>query len=367
MRSMVVLAGVLCLLLSAPRVSAEPTPTELIVARRLFQEATALEERSQWQEARLKLLEALAIKETPGLRFHLGFCNEQRGELVAALIEYDRALDVIRGGARAPDVERLLEPARSRVLGRVAQLTLRLPSDAAGAEVTLDGSKLAPAVVGRPAPVDPGWHQVRVVASENRIAHLELQLAEGEQRTVHIVLKPATAAPPAPAAAPMSEKKSAPEPAASSEKKPRPVQASTSTELDSGGLGKREAVLIGESSVALVGLGVGIGYLVVRSSARDRVKAAQEDIDAAASGDSSASCADADFPNRSSCDDLAVAIDDYDRAGLISTVGFVGAGVGAAATVLTFLIWKPEPAANSAEIAFVPAAGGGSLVFGGGF
>src|SRR3954468_19292207 len=100
---------------------AEPTPTEIAVARRLFEEATELEGRSEWTEARAKLTEAVGVKETPGLRFHLGYCAEQLGEFVAALLQYDRAVDLIRAGATAPDVARQLEPAKARVEGKIAK------------------------------------------------------------------------------------------------------------------------------------------------------------------------------------------------------------------------------------------------------
>ncbi|HVJ19470.1 MAG TPA: hypothetical protein VM686_28820, partial [Polyangiaceae bacterium] len=227
------------------------------------------------------------------------------------------------------------------VQARVAQLTLRLPADAADAEVSLDGRRLAPAVVGKPAPIDPGRHRVKVTASQNRVAELDLELREGEQRTVHVVLRAAVesaATPPAsaPPAAPPEKTASAPAPASAK------VSASQPAGVDSSRIGTREWVLIGEGTAALVGLGVGIGYLAVRSEARERVETAQSEIDALAGGSSSGSCASADFAGRAACNDLEAAIADYDRAGVIATVGFVGAGVAGVATALTFVLWKPE-------------------------
>src|SRR5688572_26156008 len=64
---------------------AEPSATELSVARKLFQEASELESRDDFEGARKKLRAALEIKDTPGLRFHLGYCAEQLGEFVTAL------------------------------------------------------------------------------------------------------------------------------------------------------------------------------------------------------------------------------------------------------------------------------------------
>src|SRR5690606_8548188 len=80
LRVPLLLAG--ALLLVAPSAGAEPTATELAVARRLFREATQLEERQRWDLAAQKLREAIRIKETPGLRFHLAHCQENMGLLV---------------------------------------------------------------------------------------------------------------------------------------------------------------------------------------------------------------------------------------------------------------------------------------------
>lgn len=107
--------------------AAEPTPSEISVARRLFDEGKSAEENGRWREAADKFRQAAAIKDTPGIRFHLARCEEERGALVEALVEYDRARELLDGGVKAPDVERLLPEARERVRARVAHVTLRLP------------------------------------------------------------------------------------------------------------------------------------------------------------------------------------------------------------------------------------------------
>ena len=73
------LAVALALSCLASPVRAEPRAQELEYARRLFDEATALERQSAWREASEKLDAALAIKETPGLHFHRAHCAEQLG------------------------------------------------------------------------------------------------------------------------------------------------------------------------------------------------------------------------------------------------------------------------------------------------
>jgi tetratricopeptide (TPR) repeat protein len=84
--------------------AAEPTPSEISVARRLFDEGKAAEDAARWREAADKFRQAAAIKDTPGIRFHLARCEEEQGAFVEALVEYDRARELIDSGVKAPDV-----------------------------------------------------------------------------------------------------------------------------------------------------------------------------------------------------------------------------------------------------------------------
>src|SRR5215470_9747095 len=127
-RRILLVAGAICI--ATLRAHAEPNAADIASARRLFSEATVLREAGQWAEAAAKLREAIAIKETPGLRFHLAHCEEQMGRLLAARDDYDRADALIREGATASDVAALLEPARAALRERIPTLVVRAPSDA---------------------------------------------------------------------------------------------------------------------------------------------------------------------------------------------------------------------------------------------
>jgi tetratricopeptide (TPR) repeat protein len=98
------------------------------VARRLFDEGRAAEDSARWHEAAEKFRQATTIKDTPGMRFHLARCEEEQGAFVEALVEYDRARELIDSGVRAADVEKLLADAREHARAKVALLTLELPS-----------------------------------------------------------------------------------------------------------------------------------------------------------------------------------------------------------------------------------------------
>src|SRR5262245_13115898 len=75
--------------------NAEPTKTEVAVARQYFEQANAAERENRWADAIEDLNRAVAIKETAGLRYHLGFAKENMGMLVDAMLEYQRAAGLL--------------------------------------------------------------------------------------------------------------------------------------------------------------------------------------------------------------------------------------------------------------------------------
>jgi hypothetical protein len=330
------LAVALALSCLAGPARAEPRAQELEYARRLFDEATALERQSAWREASEKLDAALAIKETPGLHFHRAHCAEQLGELVLAARHYGRSEAMIRAGAAAPDVEELLVAARARVLARVPRLTLSLPSDVRGATLEIDGTPVSDES-GTPVLLDPGRHRIVARAPGRRDFEMEITLAEGQTQTLEVLLSepPATASPGA-----------------------RPKE--TKTERETSGIGAREVVLIGEATLAVAGLATGIGFSIAKESASDRAAQARQAVDPT-NPNGASDCPDA---NPVACAELEDANADGKQASRFATVGFVTAGVGAVATILTWVLWPSDPpVAASME----PSAEGAKLTLFGRF
>ncbi|HWA76181.1 MAG TPA: hypothetical protein VG937_27770 [Polyangiaceae bacterium] len=308
------------LLAATPAECLAASATELAVARRLFEDAVRLEHESRWELAASKLRDALAVKDTPGLRFHLAHCEEQLGHLVEALINYDQARELIAAGAKAPDVEALLEPARSALEARIPTLLLVAPAEVEQLEVELDGKALARSVVGRPAPMNPAKHRVLARAPGYRDYDEEVLLIEGERRTVQLnmVRLPVAAAPTSVAAQPVIAR--APEPNSTSSAK--------------------TYILAGESAFAVAALGVGIGFWMAQNTAEDRISRIQSTLEPGICNTKPTS----DTPRPEECGELTQTIDDYNTARRFSTIGFVGAGAGAVATVLTFALWPSAPA-----------------------
>lgn len=319
---------VLGALLAFPRRASaqEPSPTELAVARRLFNEAEALEKEERWSEAALKVREAIRIKETPGLRFHLAFCEEHMGLLVEAMNDYARARDLIAGGMAARDVEGLLPDKQKALSRRVPSIVIVPPAGISPIRASIDGQHIAPSVLGRPAPVNPGMHRVVVSAEGYREFIADVTLTEGERRVVTAKL----------ARAPSSGKRqdaAAPEPHTQKPEKSSPITA-------------RTYVLVGEVAVTAASLAVGVTFLIAGSRADDRVTRYNDVVDRVArdNGATSPVCSQAQTVDAviEACADLATAVNDRDRYRLLSTVGFVGAGVSALATLSTFIFWPEQ-------------------------
>jgi hypothetical protein len=333
-----------------PRLArAEPSPAALATARQAFESAVALEAEQKWPEATAKLRQAVAIKDTPGLRFHLAHSEERQGQLLEAALDYDRASALIAGGAKAPDVQKLLAPASAELKRRIPRLSVTIPSEVSSPVAEVDGKAWPPSELALGVALNPGPHQLNVSAKGHRPFERAFSLKEGAQLSIRAELKdaatPAASVTPVAATPPPMTAQSLP-PGVSSSHGPPPASEPSRyspTKL---------YLLLGESAVTAAGLAVGIGFALAQSSARDRAQAAQAQIDGLPQSNSGA-CNLADSSAAGPCSELRQAITDHDRDVNVSTVGFVCAGVGAAALVTTWLAY-PSRAPGSTGISVQP-------------
>jgi hypothetical protein len=335
-KSLLRLVGILLFGLWASPLSAkEPSAGELATARRLFAEATALEASSDWKAAAGKLENALAIKETPGLRYHLAHCEEQLGALVAAASDYDRAAELIRSGAPAPDVQPLLPLAQRRIDSRVAKLDIVVPpGKSALAEV--DGRSLPATTLGTSLRLDPGPHRVVVHAKDEADYRAELTLGTGERRTLKVFFRDDADAKPAQARPGTALATAGPsEPGGSAPPAPAPNDHGSGSAL-------RTGVLIGEAALTLAGLGVGIGYAL----ARDDASAAVAQANAAT-------------PSEDTRKNVATANEHLDQVVRRERIGFITTGASAGLMFATWMFWPASP--ERPAVAVRPSPGGALL------
>jgi len=317
---------------------AEPTAAEVAVARKAFADATELEREKKWAEAESKLREAIAIKETPGLRYHLGFCLENQHKLVEALVEYDRAEEMLRLGAKAPDVSELLGPAREGVKKRAANITLELPAKVDGVVIELDGVPVKAALVGKAVPQNPGKRVITASAPGRQPFRREIELAEGESRELTIDLPEKTAAAgPAAAAGTAAARKAGDPPAAQ-----HGTEGSASASLDSATpTSARTYVLVGEAAFTVLALGAGVFFQLKADKSQGEVDEANAELDKFGYRNNNRVCLDLPTNSENACGRLPVLTEQRDRDVNLSRASFIGAGVGAVATVATFFLWKP--------------------------
>jgi hypothetical protein len=165
---------------------ARAAPSELERARALFDEAGELERRGQWPLAQERLRAALRIRETPHLRYALGWALESGDRLVDARTEYAVALrlaqrdgveEVARlAAARLAEVDKKLPILQIRVRGALAP----------GSRVSVDGREvLVHGDVGN-VPVDPGAHTVEVVRRGKATTAQTVTLEPGVFRVVEV-------------------------------------------------------------------------------------------------------------------------------------------------------------------------------------
>jgi hypothetical protein len=321
----------------------EPSAADRSRARRLFEEATELEAKHEWSLAANKLQEALGIVETPGLRYHLAYCQEGQGLMVEALANYERAQQMIAAGTKAPDVAELLAPKRDALLARVPKLRIRARAPALLERVAVDGVVFTAGQASEPIRANPGRHKVTAWAQGRPTPQeREVVLSEGRETSEEFAWPdPALAAAAIPAA-------SGPLPA-------QPDSTGSAEPRPSGRVEARTVVLIAEATLTAAALGVGIGFL---ASSRD----AADDAEVLRSRLSSTACGGNPAPNVAM--ECAALVDanarekDHER---VAIGAFITAGAGAVATVATLLLWNPSRSGAALGVNVTPMAKGGAL------
>jgi hypothetical protein len=260
------------------------------VARELFDLAVADEDAGRWEVALEKLRAVLTTRDTPGVRYHLGLCEERLGRLSAAEADFALAETTARA-EKADDVLRLVGKKLAEVARRVPHITVRVAPDLSDATLTLDGKVVEP---GNATPVDPGPHEVVVVATGRSQSVVRFTVDEGESRSVD--------AHPGPPAAPAAPTEPAP-------------SATTARDGTTGAADARASRPVAGRTAAIVEVGgaallAGTGVLAFAEAGAARDQAAR-------------SCARLDATSSAACDPYRVAVREWDWTA-------VGAWAGAA-------------------------------------
>jgi len=293
---------------SAPAL-ADPDAATRASARTLGEEGNALFDKGEWAQALEKYQRAMALVEVPTLGVRIARCLTKLGRLVEASEQY-LAVTRMKLGDKALDVhkEALVQAAAEReaLLPRVPSLVITLKG-AQDAEVSVDGKTVPPALLGQRRNVDPGKH--RVVARRGAEQQTrDVEVAEGQ--SVPVTFELAEGAPSSPGA---------PEPTPS---RPAPAKSARGdAAADPGGTQRVLAYV----ALGLGGVGLGLGAttgIMASSRKSDLEKDCGSDLECPPAKHSDA--------------------DSYNSLRTLSSIGFIGGGVAAAAG-LTLLLTAPKP------------------------
>jgi hypothetical protein len=138
---------------------------------------------------------SLALEDHPYVKLHLASCLSATGRLVDAL---GKAKDALGAGIRNgdEDLQRSAQGRLTELLPRIAHVKLLLPKKSSGIKVTFDGIPVRASLFKQRIAVDPGDHIIdaeRDDKGDRELYKERITLAEGEDKTIEIVLKPTNA------------------------------------------------------------------------------------------------------------------------------------------------------------------------------
>jgi hypothetical protein len=306
---------------SAATAHPAPTAAQLQTARDLFASATKDEDAQRWADALEKLHKVAEVKLTAGVRYHTAFCEEKLGLSATALTHYTEAFDAA-GREKNRDVQELLKPPfLSDLRARVPTLTVEVPPDAVGAEVTVDGHLHPQNLWSVAVPLDPGVHRIEARAPDRVPFLREMALHEREVTVLDISLPRLANTPPPPPPAPLPVASAPPAPAPTprqGDDTGRTTTAFPATAPSSSASHRPTGAALGTTIGAVLLAGGGVGAFVLAGSAQS-------------SGESQC------LTRTTSCNDLKTPVRVWDSVAL-------GAWIGAAALATTAIVLWATPA-----------------------
>ena len=280
-------------------------------ASELFKKGNEAYKQKKWAEAEKAFEEAFALKQAYDIAGNLGDVELLQGkhQEAAEHLEYSlRNWPAGQEANRKRTAERYAEAKQ-----KIGSLTLKVSE---GAEITVNGKSVGKSPLPGPVFVSPGAATV-IATIGDKTMKKTVALDVGESREVEIVIEGEAAA--VGPVAPPSENGSAG--ASASGSATGDVKPPTGSSFKTIGM-------IASGAVAVIGLGVGVGFYMKKQSAKDEAEGFKAD---AVNEYGSAGCPKTG--KTGACADLADANDRAESSGTFSTIGFIGAGVGAAGFV----------------------------------
>jgi hypothetical protein len=302
--------------------SSGPSAAEKETARSLFESGNDKLEAKDYAGAAEDFKGADDIMKVPTTALMAGKALQELGKLVEARDAFVRATLYPAAAAESDvqkDARREAKGLATALEPRIATLTfaIRGPDDDVAVEVTIDGEAVPANLVKHPRKVNPGEHQVVASAPGFLEASQTVTLAEGQEQSVSLSLKPDP-----------------------SYKPDEPGGGDAPDRPDDGG---------GLSPLVFVGFGVAGAGLIAGGITGLMAMSKSSDVEDQCTGDVCPASAEED-------NDSATTL------AHVSTIGFVLAGAGAAVGVVGLLMsGSSDEAPASGGVELEPIVGPGSL------
>jgi hypothetical protein len=340
-------ASALAAALTASTVRAEPTSADRETARQLMDDGRAQRDKNDLKGAlqRFKAADDIMHVPTTGLevartQVALGLLVEARDTIARIRLTPAKSNDPHQfkeARVKADQLDATLD-------GRVPRLTVVMHGAPSGQtpSVSIDGIPVPAAVIGLPHTVDPGHHVV-VVKTQGAEGQREVDVREGETKSLEVALVPSPSGPAGPPAEGTAQATVPPPgPATDAPVAETPAPRKTSHAPD--------ALTYAGGAVAGAGLVVGVVTGVMSWSQTSSLSSACPGH----------ACPPASYAAYDSANSLAT----------ISTISFVAGGVGACLAVISLVVGheeKSEPAPTSAQVRVSPWIGAGAAGLRGSF
>ena len=296
---------------------------------------------SRYQEACDAFESVLKVVEVPAVAYKAGLANEKLGRLVRSSELYSRATQLKPNQFWADKqtqlkAQREARAAQQAVNGRIPTLTLEFRGDVSEiAVISIDDVKLSREALSTPQRLDPGNHVLRTTMKNGRSLTEAITLAESESKTVNLDLSQTIA--PANLVAAPDPVVTLPAPSMVTPPSGHVAPSKLATDASQ----RRSA----QQWIGYASLGVGAAGFLVGATAGIVAWSKYSDMKSQCGG--SRDCAGATY------DRLNPPYESWQTA---STVGFVVAGIGAAAGVTLLLLHPREEAAPRVSLTVRPDA-----------
>jgi len=155
-------------------------------ARALFDQAGELERQGQWPAAQERLRAALRIRETPNLRYALGWALENDNKLLDARTEYELAMRLAQRAGNE-EVSNLASQRIAEVDQKTPIVQVRIRGHVpASTRVTVDGREVVIRGDAGTMSVDPGTRLVRVERAGRAPTEQNVSVGRGVLRVVEV-------------------------------------------------------------------------------------------------------------------------------------------------------------------------------------